>query len=65
MKGLTVATLGMPVRPLNNIAAPAIAVELAPDDDPQSMESQKRQNNVATAIALGVAQIRSQMGVRP
>jgi N-acetylmuramoyl-L-alanine amidase len=64
-KGLTVATLGMPVRPLNNIAAPAIAVELAPDDDPQSMESQKRQNNVATAIALGIAQIRGQMGVRP
>jgi N-acetylmuramoyl-L-alanine amidase len=50
---------------LNNIAAPAIAVELAPDDDPQSLESQKRQNNVATAIALGIGQIRSQMGVRP
>ncbi|MGZ4873920.1 MAG: N-acetylmuramoyl-L-alanine amidase [Candidatus Angelobacter sp.] len=65
-KAMTVANLGMPVRPLNNIATPAIAVELAPDeDDPQSLESQKRQNNVATAIALGIAEIRSQLGGRP
>lgn len=65
-KGLTVANLGMPLRPLNNIATPAIAVELAPDEnDPQSLESQRRQNNVATAIALGIAEIRSQMGGRP
>jgi N-acetylmuramoyl-L-alanine amidase len=63
-KGLTVANLVVPLRPLNNIATPAIAVELAPDqDDLQSLESQKRQNNVATAIALGIVQIRSQMGV--
>jgi hypothetical protein len=51
---------------LNNIAAPAIAVELAPDqDDPQSFESQKRHNNVATAIALGIVQVRNQMEGRP
>ena len=61
-KGLTVTSLGMPLRPLNNIAAPAIAVELAPDeDDPQSFESQKRHNNVAAAIALGIVQVRNQM----
>lgn len=65
-KGLTVANLGIPVRPLNNVASPAIAVELAPDEnDPQSLESPKRQNNVATAIALGIAQVRGQMGARP
>ena len=65
-KGLTVASLGMPVRPLNNIVTPAIAVELAPDgDDPQSLENQKRQNTVAAAIASGIAQIRGQMGGRP
>jgi N-acetylmuramoyl-L-alanine amidase len=63
---MMVTSLGMPLRPLNNIVAPAIAVELAPEsDDPQSMESQKRHNTVATAIALGIAQVRSQMGVRP
>lgn len=65
-RGLTVASLGMPVRPLNNVTAPAIAVELAPDqDDPQSQETQRRQNSVAAAIALGIAEIRSQMGSRP
>lgn len=64
-KGLTVANLGVPLRPLNNIATPAIAVELAPDEEGlQSLESQKWQNSVATAIALGIVQIRSQMGAR-
>jgi N-acetylmuramoyl-L-alanine amidase len=65
-KGLTVASLGVPLRPLNNLTAPAIAVELAPEeDDLQSLESQKRQNSVATAIALGIVQARSQIGARP
>lgn len=65
-KGLTVTSLGMPLRPLNNIAAPAIAVELAPDeDDSQSLEGQKRHNNVATAIALGIVQVRNQMEGHP
>jgi N-acetylmuramoyl-L-alanine amidase len=64
-KGMAVASMGVPLRPLNNIAAPAIAVELAPDEEGlQSLESQKRQNNVATAIALGIMQFRSQMGAR-
>jgi N-acetylmuramoyl-L-alanine amidase len=64
-KGLTVASLGVPLRPLNNIATPAIAVELAPDEDNlQPRESQKRQNDVATAIALGIVQVRSQLGAR-
>jgi N-acetylmuramoyl-L-alanine amidase len=65
-KGLTVANLAMPVRPLNNLAAPAIAVELTPDtDDPQSLENQKRQNTVAAAVAAAIAQVRGQLGGRP
>jgi N-acetylmuramoyl-L-alanine amidase len=65
-KGLTASALGMPLRPLNNIVAPAIAVELAPEgDEAQLLESQKRQNSVASAIASGIAQVRSQMVVRP
>jgi N-acetylmuramoyl-L-alanine amidase len=64
-KGLTVANMSVPLRPLNNIITPAIAVELAPDaDDLQSLESLKRQNNVATAIALGIVEVRSQIGAR-
>ena len=65
-RGLAVMSLSMPVRPLNNVAVPAIAVEVAPDEaDPQSMESPRKQNNVAAGIALGIAQIRSQLGGRP
>jgi N-acetylmuramoyl-L-alanine amidase len=65
-KGLTVASLGMPVRPLNNIVAPAIAVELAPDpENVRSLESQKLQNTVVSAIASGIAQVRGPMGSRP
>jgi len=65
-KGLTVANLAMPVRPLNNLAGPAIAVELTPEaDDPQSLENQKRQNTVAAAVAAAIAQVRGQLGGRP
>ncbi len=64
-KGVTVSNLAVPLRPLNNIATPAIAVELAPDEEGlQSLESQKRQNNIATAIALGILQVRNQTGAR-
>lgn len=63
--GLIVENLGMPVRPLNNIVGPAIAVELAPDENnPQFLENPKRQNSVASAIAVGIAQLRSQTGGR-
>jgi len=65
-KGLTVANLAMPVRPLNNLTAPAIAVELTPEtDDPQSPENLKRQNTVASAVAAAIAQVRGQLGGRP
>jgi N-acetylmuramoyl-L-alanine amidase len=65
-KGLTVASVVMPLRPLNNIMVPAFAVELAPDsDDSPSFENQKRHNALAVAIASGIAQTRSQMGARP
>jgi N-acetylmuramoyl-L-alanine amidase len=64
-KGLTVVSLAVALRPLNNIIAPAIAVELAPDEnDLLSLENPKRQANVAAAIALGILQVRSQMGAR-
>ena len=64
-RGLTVVSLAVALRPLDNIIAPAIAVELAPDqNDLQSLENQKRQANVAAAIALGILQVRSQIGAR-
>ncbi len=65
-KGVSVATLGIPIRPLNNIIVPAIAVELAPEgDDLQSLESPRRNAGIASAIATGIAELRGQMGARP
>jgi N-acetylmuramoyl-L-alanine amidase len=65
-RGMNVATLGIPIRPLNNIVVPAIAVELAPEgDDLQSFESVKRNAGIASAIATGIAQARTQIGARP
>ncbi len=64
-KGLTVASMAVVLRPLNNITTPAIAVELAPDEnDLQSPDNQKRQANVATAIASAIVQVRNQIGAR-
>lgn len=64
-RGLTVSSLAMPVRPLNNLASPAIAVELAPESDDQQSLELKRQNSVAAAVASAIAQIRGQLGGRP
>jgi N-acetylmuramoyl-L-alanine amidase len=65
-KNLDVTTLRVPLRPLNNIVGPAIAVELAPErGELRSLESQRRHNAVASAIASGIAQMRGQMGARP
>ena len=53
------------LRPLNNIVAPAIAVELATDrSDLHSLESPRLQSAVATAVATGIAQARNQLGAR-
>lgn len=65
-KGMNVSTLGIPIRPLNNIVVPAIAVELAPEgNDVQSFESSRRNASITSAIASGIIQARGQMGARP
>jgi len=65
-KQLQVARLNAPLRPLNNIITPAIAVEFSPQGaDLRSPESLKMQNAVASAVAAGIATSRGQMGVHP
>ncbi len=61
------ATLVAPLRPMNNIAAPAFAVELAPPgDDVEDIANPEYQEKVAQAIAAGVAAVRSKVPeVRP
>jgi N-acetylmuramoyl-L-alanine amidase len=61
-RNLPVRALAAPVRPLNNIAAPAIAVEIAPQDDTvESITDAKYQQDVASAIAAGIAAARGKL----
>lgn len=61
--GMTVSTLATPLRPLNNLVGPAIAVEWTPRVGGLRMgESQKTLNSLASAIAAGIAKARAQMG---
>jgi N-acetylmuramoyl-L-alanine amidase len=63
---LPVARLNSPLRPLNNIVAPAIAVELAADSNAvRGLFSAKLQNSVAVAVASGIARSRGQTGGQP
>jgi N-acetylmuramoyl-L-alanine amidase len=61
--GMSVSTLATPLRPLNNLVAPAIAVEWTPRAGGSRVgESQKTLNTLASAIAAGLAKARVQMG---
>jgi N-acetylmuramoyl-L-alanine amidase len=53
------------LRPLNNIVAPAIAVEMAADaTDVRSLLNPKLQSSVAAAVASAVEQNRDRLGAR-
>jgi N-acetylmuramoyl-L-alanine amidase len=57
-----IAVLLMPanVRPMNNVAAAAIGVELAvPPEEPDSVTSAKYQDPIAAAVAAGIANARA------
>lgn len=62
--GLQAVILTTPLRPLNNVTAPAIAVEWAPES-PQSLESQRLRTTLASALASGLVQARERIGARP
>lgn len=64
--GLHVATFASSLRPLNNVVAPAIAVEWSPG--PEELlppDVQKLENTLTSLIASGIAQVRSPAGERP
>ena len=59
---IPVKTVAAPVRPLNNIAAAAIALEIAPQADTvESITDAKYQQVVAAAIASGIANVRGKL----
>jgi N-acetylmuramoyl-L-alanine amidase len=62
--GLPVVILTTPLRPLNNLTAPAIAVEWASENS-QSFENQRVRATLASALAAGLVQARERMGARP
>ncbi len=61
------ATLAAPLRPMNNIAAPAIAIEIAPpSNDVDEIASPAYLDQVAQSIAAGIAAVRGKIPeVRP
>jgi len=60
---IQVRTLAAPLRPLNNITAAAIAVEVAPPgSDVMDLNLVAYQQNVASAIANGITAVRAQLG---
>jgi N-acetylmuramoyl-L-alanine amidase len=62
-RNIPVRMLASPLRPLNNIVPPAIAVELATDEgNVRSLESEKTQAAVASAIAAAIGQRRTSAG---
>ena len=51
-----------PLRPLNNIVAPAVAVEVAPPgDEVADLADQNYQQSIAVGIAAGVAAVKAQL----
>jgi N-acetylmuramoyl-L-alanine amidase len=55
-------TLPAALRPMNNVAAPAVAIEIAPpDDNVADIAATNYQMQVAQSIAAGVAAVRSKL----
>jgi N-acetylmuramoyl-L-alanine amidase len=60
---IQVRTLAAPVRPLNNLTAVAIAVEVAPPgSDVMDLTLPAYQENVTSAVATGIAAVRDKLG---
>jgi N-acetylmuramoyl-L-alanine amidase len=60
-----ITRLSAPLRPLNNIVAPAIAVEIsAAPDELQTLTNAKTQSAIASAVASGIAKARGQAGAQ-
>ena len=58
---LTARQLTAPIRPRNNIATAAVAIEVAPNGDVASLESADYQASVANSIATSIANMRTRL----
>ena len=60
---IPVRTLGAPLRPLNNVTGPAIAVEIAPQgSDLAQLTAPDYQQLITSAVATAIATIHDQLG---
>jgi N-acetylmuramoyl-L-alanine amidase len=60
---IPVRALAAPLRPLNNVTGPAIAVEVAPQgSDPSQLTAPDYQQLVTSAVATAIAAARDQLG---
>lgn len=65
-RDVSTSLLTAPLRPLNNVLAPAIAVEWAPSPtDLKAPQAEKSVTGLTTAVAAAIAQLRGSMGVQP
>jgi N-acetylmuramoyl-L-alanine amidase len=63
---VAVRSLSAPLRPLNNVVMPAIAVEVAPQtSDISQITSPDYQQLITSAVANGVAAVRDKLGAAP
>lgn len=63
---ITVRALAAPLRPLNNITGPAIAIEIAPQgSDVAQLTAPDYQQLVTSAVATAIAATRDQLGGAP
>lgn len=58
---LTARQLAAPIRPLNNIATAAVAIEIAPNGDVSSLESAEYQTSVTNGIATSIVNMRARL----
>jgi N-acetylmuramoyl-L-alanine amidase len=63
---IPVRSLAAPLRPLNNIVIPAIAVEIAPQgSDPRQLTAPDYQQLITSSVATAVAATHNQLGAIP
>ena len=58
---LSARQLAAPIRPLNNIASAAVAIEVAPNGDVTSLQSADYQTSVANSIATSILNMRARL----
>jgi N-acetylmuramoyl-L-alanine amidase len=59
---IAVTALPAPLRPLRNVAAPAIALEMAPpEDEAEGISGTEYQQNIAAAVANGIAAMKTKL----